>query len=59
MTKKIEIECPNCTDPLAITPDQLGLAFITCDNCATQLEGELVREAVKKKMDSDAAANKE
>lgn len=53
MAKEIEVECPNCTDPMIVTPEMLGQVYVSCENCAAQIDVELLKEAVKKKLESE------
>lgn len=39
--------CPNCSEPLSITPDKLSLEYVTCGHCGMQHEINKLHEAEK------------
>lgn len=47
---EIKIKCPNCKDPMAVTPDDLSRDYMVCPRCEVESEIAVVKRAVKKEL---------
>jgi len=49
MKRNIEILCPNCSEPIILTPDKSILETITCSHCESKHEVADLKKAIEKK----------